>query len=100
MSSIYSRYRACSLFWGHTPRPAPAPPQPPAQGPWLGSVAVLAWGGPGVPLALRFTPWGPKFKCYTPCRKSGALEQLFCGRASVAATGRNWCCTGLRTRTV
>ena len=24
---------------------------------------------------------------------SGALEQLFCGRASVAATGRNWCCT-------
>ena len=36
----------------------------------------------------------------SPCRKSGALEQLFCGRASVAATGRNWCCTGLRTRTV
>ena len=35
-----------------------------------------------------------------PCRKSGALEQLFCGRASVAATGRNWCCTGLWTRTV
>ena len=37
---------------------------------------------------------------WAPCRKSGALEQLFCGRASVAATGRNWCCTGLRTRTV
>ena len=44
---------------------------------------------PGLALELR-----------SPCRKSGALEQLLCGRASVAATGRNWCGTGLRTHTV
>ena len=77
-ASLYSTYRQGDVYSDGKLAPA------------TGGAAQPARAGGGGGAARR----------WPPCRKSGALEQLLCGRASVAATGRNWCGTGLRTHTV